>query len=309
MDGLTLLREVSEAYRNLQSLSLEASLIQESGDENADQRNERRVRFSYVPPDPMRYEPFGKRGIPQVAGGKNLHTVRFVPPQFGGTQFHSVPADRQPLPHRFHSKWPVSGEAFLFEGIDDQAASAEILRQERGCYVVAVGYAQPPLPEGMRTRRSPVLFRVDERNRMVMRLEGEIGHRHPMEEEVSWSRHTAKVSKIPVNEPIPEETFQFTAPPDATRLPTGQHGGSGWGGGFGSSFRHDPDNKRRYESRHSHDWQGDALVENAGFKLRGMTLTFERRLSFSDDGAELRVDERITGPKGAAETNCKLLVG
>jgi hypothetical protein len=40
---LTLLHEVSEAYRNLRTLELEAVLIHESGDEYDNQHGERRV--------------------------------------------------------------------------------------------------------------------------------------------------------------------------------------------------------------------------------------------------------------------------
>jgi hypothetical protein len=35
--------------------------------------------------------------------------------------------------------------------------------------------------------------------------------------------------------------------------------------------------------------------------MRGRLLQFERRLSFSADGAQLRVGERITGPGGIIE--------
>ena len=41
MDAVGLLREVPEAYRNLQTLMLEAGIINESGDENEHYRSER----------------------------------------------------------------------------------------------------------------------------------------------------------------------------------------------------------------------------------------------------------------------------
>jgi hypothetical protein len=60
--------------------------------------------------------------------------------------------------------------------------------------------------------------------------------------------------------------------------------------------------------RGAHEWQGDTLVERSDWKIRGLVLNFERRLTFSEDGKELRVEERVTGPKRYAETSCKLLV-
>ena len=51
----------------------------------------------------------------------------------------------------------------------------------------------------------------------------------------------------------------------------------------------------------SHSWDGDTLVEDSRWKMRGLLLQFERRLLFSADGTELRVRERINGPQGAVE--------
>jgi hypothetical protein len=56
MDALTLLRDVSDAYRALQSLSVEATISTDSGDENSSQQSEQRVRFFYAAPDQIRYE-------------------------------------------------------------------------------------------------------------------------------------------------------------------------------------------------------------------------------------------------------------
>jgi len=42
--------------------------------------------------------------------------------------------------------------------------------------------------------------------------------------------------------------------------------------------------------------------------MREMTLLFERRLTFSPDGKELYIAERITGPKGKLNSNDTLPV-
>jgi hypothetical protein len=294
MDALTLLREVSEAYRGLQSLELEAVIIGEWGDENANSRSERRVRFFYAAPDRIREEPCGKGGILHIADGKHFHSDHVS----GEPRCTSLPvAEVHPLPYFFNPEWPTSEAAFLYQRIRERVVSAEILRLEDGCYVVSVEYRKRPLNPTM--VKAPVLFWVDERNRMVMRRQGKSGHRPTTEDEVFWSRHTVMVQKMRANEPIPEETFQFTPPPRPA-LETG-HGGRGFVG-------HNRGEKRLFESHRSYEWQGETLVEHAKFVLRGMNLAFRRRLSFSDDGKELRVIERVSGPKGKVQTSCKLPV-
>lgn len=306
MDALTLLREVSEAYRGLQTLALEAALIQESGDENASQRGERRVRFFYAAPDRMRFEPCGKGGALQVADGKYLHTCFLDRGRhFGHDQtYTSVPiAETGPPPHVFQPEYASAGEAFLFPGIDERVAAAEILREEDGCHVVSVTY-EPPAHPGLVLSGSAVLFWVHMANRMVMRQQGEMGHRFPAEDEVTWSRHAMVVRQMRVNEPLPEETFHFTPPPDAI-LETCCGGG---GSGVTGFVEHGADGQRSLEYHGSHEWQGDILVEHAKWKIRGMKLSFERRLTFSEDGKELSVVERIAGPQGEVQTSCKLPV-
>ena len=141
MDALTLLREVSDAYRSLRSLSVEASILTESGDENFSQHSDQRVHFLNAAPDRIRYERFGRNGIVQVADGKELHT------SFGGGRFagkprySSVPAAKIPrLPHLFQPDFPfvVADEVFLYQGIEQGVVAAQILRHEDGCHVVSV---------------------------------------------------------------------------------------------------------------------------------------------------------------------------
>jgi len=116
MDALALLRGVSDAYRSLKNLAVEATILTESGDENSNQRSEQRVRFFYAAPDRIRYEPCGKNGIVQVADGRQLHTG-FGSHQFGGgPRYSSVPAaEMHRLPHLFRLDFPFGGgdEAFL----------------------------------------------------------------------------------------------------------------------------------------------------------------------------------------------------
>ena len=82
------------------------------------------------------------------------------------------------------------------------------------------------------------------------------------------------------------------------------------GGGGGSGFvQHSSDGQQRLEHHGSHEWDGDTLVEHSKWKIRGMSLAFERRLTFLVDEKELHITERITGPKGEVESSSDLPVG
>src|SRR5262249_34426078 len=90
MDAMAVLRDVSDAYRGLKTLEIEASIVVESGDEHSSQRSEQRVRFFYAAPERVRYERCGKKGMVQVADGEKLHTT-FPDHVGGGTRVSSVP--------------------------------------------------------------------------------------------------------------------------------------------------------------------------------------------------------------------------
>jgi hypothetical protein len=299
VDALTLLREVSEAYGRLQSLAIEATLVSESGDEDSNQRGEQRVRFFYAAPGRIRYESGGRHGQVQVSDGRLLHNVFSGHPGDRRPRYTSVPVDQMHcLPHQFRPDFPFAGSdaAFLFQGIDERVGEAKMLGDEAGCHVVSVTY-EPSPRRRIQIQGSAVVFRVNAENRMIMRQQADIGHRFPTEEEVNWTRHTVSVRTMRVNEPLPDDTFQFTPPPEAAEMAAGRCGVTmSASGGF---IEGGADDGRRLEHRGSHEWDGDTLVEHSKWKIRGMTLDFERRLSFTE--GELRVAERVTGPKGKAE--------
>jgi hypothetical protein len=308
MDAVALLRNVSDAYRALTTLAVEASVVTESGDENSNSRNEHRTRFLYAAPDRVRYDPFGGPGVAQVVDGESQHTV-FGGPRFpGGVRYAKTPvAQTHRLPHLFRPEFPIPGgdEPYLFIGIVQRVVAAEHRRDEDGCHVVAVAY-EPPSFSGLMT--SPTtLFWIDARTRMVMRQYGEVGHRFPASDEVNWTRHTISVRQMRIDEPLPDDAFRFTPPPGAAVEETGGACRVSVGGGSGFAEQR-PDGKR-IEHRGSHEWEGDTLVERSRWRMRGMTLEFVRRLTYSPDGNELRVEERVTGPKGETETSFTLPVG
>jgi hypothetical protein len=298
MDALQVLREVSDAYRRLRTLSVSAVHLTESGDENCSNSSRMRMRFLYAAPDKIRFEQLGKHGMSQVADGENIHTVFRMPGMSQGPNYSSVPASHMPfLPHAFRPEFPLSGDAaFLFTGIDERVEAAEVVRQEEGCLVLSVRYA-PSTHASFLVQGPPVFFWVRIEDRMVMRQQGRIGHRQPTEEEVNWSSHTISVESLTVDEALPDEAFRFT-PPAGVMSGRGGLGCAAGGGGF---IGNSADNAKRIEHRGSHSWDGDTLVENSRWKMRGLLLQFERRLSFSEDGTELRVGERISGPTETVE--------
>ncbi|MCZ2149758.1 MAG: hypothetical protein LC126_18515 [Bryobacterales bacterium] len=306
MDAILLLREVSSAYRGLKSLAVEAVMVTESGDEDLRRREEQRVRFFYKAPDRIRYEPCGKKGTVEVNDGEHLHTCFLLPGPGGGAPYYrTATAEMCWLPHRFRPEFPLSNEpVFLFAGIEERVAKAEVLREEDGCYVVSVAYEPSPHPGVI--AGGPVLYWVHPETWMVMRRQGDLGHRFPMGDEVQWSRHTVMVRTMGLNERLPEETFRFTPPAEAVLA----GGRSGTGGGSGTAFSAGgPDGPRRLEHRGWHEWDGETLVDHSVWKTRGVTLNFERRMIFSTDGKEVRVEERIRGPLGEVKGEFRLGAG
>lgn len=297
MDALEILAEVSDAYRRLQTLSVTATHLVESGDENSGTKSHTRVRFLYEAPNKIRSEQLGGRGMLQVADGENLHTVFPRLPAGHGPRYSSVPATHQPiLPHSFQSTFPITGNTvFLFAGIEENVESAEVLRQEDDCFVVSVRYAQPA-QSSLIVHGASIFYWIHTDHRMVMRRHGTTGHRRPTEEEIFWSSHTIAVDNLSLNEDLPEEAFHFTPPLDGTSMRGGVSGSGG--GGF---IENSVDEAKRVEHSGSHSWDGDTLVEHSRWKMRGLLLQLERRLLFSADGTELRVRERINGPKGTVE--------
>jgi hypothetical protein len=305
MDAFELLTSVSQTYRNLVSLALEAWTIRESGDEDSRNRSQVRTIFKYAAPDRLRYEQGGRRGMVQVVDGRQIHTCFNRGPIGRGPRCHSSPmAPERPLPHVFRPELPGAGgnEPFLYQAISEQVALSEIVREEHGCYVAAVTYAESPHP--MMLTRMPMLFWIDRETFLVKALLQEVGHRMPAEDEINWTTHNISVQKIEVNLSFPDGTFEFVPPAEAV-VTAGQHGflSGGGGGGF---VRFADDDPRHIEHRGSHEWEGETLVEHSKWKLRGTTLIFERRLTFSENSQELEIVERAKSAASETETSCFL---
>jgi hypothetical protein len=311
MNASAVLQEVARTYGNLQSLSTEIVSIDESGDEDSFSRSERRGVAFFVAPDRIRIEDGGRRGTVIVTNGTDLHTY------FGAPKRYSRTTVQRPdlLPGWFRPEFPGAGPVFLFSRIAEQVIEAQILREEpflshgseTSCQIVSVTYEPSPHP-GL-TVTSPVTFWVDSGTRLILRMDGEITHRMPAQAETHTNKRVVSFWHVAMNGPISADTFEYTPPADAvdTSDPRGRGGCvSGGGGGGNASFG--PDKSKWVENWHSHDWAGDTLIERDKLRLGGIDLTFERRLTFSEDRRELRVSERITGPTGQTQHDASIPV-
>lgn len=297
MEARALLATVAGTYRRLRALSAEAHITSETGDEITGSHHHHRARFLYAAPTRMRYETSLEHGGLLVCDGTELHQ------RFGGHRMAprprvttvAVPPFAQ-LPHVFKPQHPMGGddEPFLYHHIADDLISAEQRADEDGCHVVSARYTAAPLPYVV--DRSPVTFWIDPRTMLVLRQRGEQVMRFPTEDEVQRSRYDVAVLSIRADEEPRADAFVFAPPPEAVALP---HGcgmfSTGAGAGFG---RRDEKGGGWIEHRGSHEWEGDTLVEHSTWKLRGVSVAFERRMQFADKGAELQVEEIATGPHG-----------
>ncbi len=156
---------------------------------------------------------------------------------------------------------------------------------------------------------SPVVYSIDPRTRLVSRIEAEVSMRMPAQDLTRVSRHTVLFENAIVDEPISPEVFTFVPPADAVDASgPGGSGGIGFGGGGGGSFP-GSGGDGRYESRHHQEWEGETFVERCKLRVHGIDLSFERRLTFSEDRRELTVSERITGPQGEVSHDLLLPLG
>ena len=152
---------------------------------------------------------------------------------------------------------------------------------------------------------SPVQYWIDSKTQMVLAAGTRDLNARPAQDHTTNSKHAISFVNAIIDERIAAEVFTFTPPADAVDAsdPRGRCGIS-IGGSGGGSFR-GPGGEGRVEHRHSHEW-GDTLIERYKLRVYGIDLTFERRLTFSEDRRELRVSERIIGTNGEATRDLSL---
>jgi outer membrane lipoprotein-sorting protein len=289
MDARELLNRVAETYAKLESFEVDILHTSESGDEDASRSSSHRSRGWFEAPHKVRWQQNSSRGIVMVTDGVDRH-------HYSGAMKHYSGGTVQPgqrLMGSFLSEHPLGGGmVFLFAGIAEKVAEAVVVKEEPEQVVVSVRYKTEPNPI---YSHSVVLFTINSRSNLVLRMEGEATHQFPGQDESQTSREVSIFSHGFLNQPIPEATFQYVPPADAVDQ-SEQHRRSGDG-----TARRGPDG---FETWHSSDWEGETFVDNFELKIRAMELKFERRLTFA--GKDLEILETVSGPHGGSEHTCRL---
>ncbi|MBV8842487.1 MAG: hypothetical protein JO307_06720 [Bryobacterales bacterium] len=295
MDASTLLGRVAEAYANLKSLSADILTITESGDEASRSRSEQRSKAYFVAPDKIRIEQGGSHESLFVCDGVVLQTFFAPIKRHSRVNVH----EGSFLPGFFRPDHPLLGGPpdFLFHHVNERVASAEMLPEPAtGIQALSVSYEPSPYPQLV--SGSPVTYWVDSGTHLIVRAEGKISHRRPASDEISTQNKVLSFDLKP-GAAVAPATFEYAPPADAISGPGGRAGGGGSAGG-GHMIRTGRNRGNWMESRNSHEWDGEILIERYNLRIHGMDLMFERRITFSDDRKEVRISERIAGPSGEA---------
>jgi hypothetical protein len=290
MDARALLKIVADTYAKMQSFEVEILSTVESGGDEELHRSRQRARAFFAAPNKVRIEQSGRRGIVTVSDGVDHHHYLKGPKQYWTS---AAPLNRL-FAGAFRPESPLTaGIVFLFPRMAEKVALAEILKEDDSSVVVSVTYdSSPDNP----VSASPIVFWIDKRTNLASRMKGEVTHRFPHDDESHTTRNEYKYAHAFLNQPIPAQTFEYIPPSDAVD-------GSSRRPGSGTS-NHGLDEKRRFETWHHALWEGETFIDQFELKIRGLELNFERRLAFA--GNELRILEKITGPKGSNERQFSL---
>jgi outer membrane lipoprotein-sorting protein len=285
MDARELLKKVGEAYAKLESFEVEILFTSESGDEDFFSCKRQRGRALFAAPNKVRVDYGGRQGVVLVTDGVDSH-------HYFRRQKHYQTWAVEPG-HRpeglFNPKYPLSGaNMFLYNHIAEGVAGSEILREEPEAHVViSVTYdAVPDSPASS----SAITFWVDTRTNLVSRVEGDVTYVFPPHNVQHASRQILSYTHAFLDQPIPPQTFEYVPPADAIS-DSDQHRRAG----SGTARR----GANGFETWHSAAWEDETFVDNFELKIRGLELSFERRLTFDDKN--LKISEKIAGPRGETE--------
>ncbi|HEY1753917.1 MAG TPA: hypothetical protein VGG72_00870 [Bryobacteraceae bacterium] len=297
---MAVLESVARAYAGLKTLSVEMLSVTESNHAGSSNRGGQRNKAWFESPDRVRIETGGRNGMVLVTDGIDWHTFFTLPKRY--LKRSSVRG--RPLPGEFrpeHAALFGNPPVFLFPRIAERVKSTEILARDGDSILISVAYEEPDHP--LVRLSSPVQYSIDAKTHLVSRIEGEVSMRMPAQDETTVRKHAVSFANAVVDEPFAADVFTFVPPADAVEGPRGRGGFiGGGGGGFVGSGR-----KGRFENRHSHEWEGDTLVQTYTLRMHGIDVTFERRLTFSEDRSELKVSETISGPAGTLRAICPCL--
>lgn len=291
MDAAEILQNVAAAYARLNTLSVEGVIVIESEDYGSHSRIERPYKAFFAAPGKLRIDEGGQRGDAVVIDGVNVHHYFARLKQYGKLPLQG---SQQLQPGSFNPEQPVTNSTiFRFQRIAERVVKAEFLRNEQssehrpdGLYhVISIHYELPP-PPGLALSASPVTVWVHSKTHMVWRLEGEVEYRIPEEEDTRTSRNIIVFTKVAADQPIPSGTFDYNPPEGAVDISRPETGG----GPSGTCAT-------------------NSAVRGSSMRLDGIALSFERRLTISDDRTQLHIEDRVTTPAGSTVRNFTVPLG
>jgi hypothetical protein len=259
------------------------------------------ARCCFAAPDKVRAEHGGRRGSVMVTDGTELHTY-WRP---AGRYFRTAAPPSDSLPGCFRPEFPFAGgPVFLFARISQKIQTARLLPDERDCHAVLVTYT--PADSHIPISGPVVTFWINAHTNLVSRTEMVITHRWPEHREPDTRKQITIFTRSVIDDEIPAAVFDFVTPAGIAGDSAALRGRCGTGGG--SRFR-STRGSNSVEASQSHDWDGDIFVERESLKLRSAELTMDRRFTFSDDGTELTITERVSACGAAAEHDFRIALG
>ena len=210
------MKKVAETYGSLRTYQFEAQVVNETVSESNESRS-RNTRISAAkPPDRRRLESKGgQMASMRIFDGQSVWEYRPGPNQFARQDQKSY------QPPRMNT---LGDPVESYKSLEKFEANAKLLREEtlnaggadRACWVVEV---PPRFPVGgIVIERSPTTYWVEKATHLIVKETETTKLKPPMQDTPQTQISTTTYSVLRVAEPIPDDLFKFTPPPNASEV-------------------------------------------------------------------------------------------
>ncbi len=214
--GPEIMKKVAETYGSLKTYQFESLVVNETVSESNESRS-RNTRISAAkPPDRRRLESKGgQMASMRIFDGQSVWEYRPGPNQFARQDQKSY------QPPRMNT---LGDPVESYKSLEKFGANAKLLREEtlnaggadRACWVVEV---PPHFPvSGIVIERSPTTYWVEKATHLIVKETATTKLKPPMQDTPQTQISTATYSVLRVAEPIPDDLFKFTPPPNASEV-------------------------------------------------------------------------------------------
>jgi outer membrane lipoprotein-sorting protein/peroxiredoxin len=199
-DAAEILKKVEETYKNLRSYDFVEVMAGDSApaDSGLSMHNDRSIRVARAPGRKSRFEQVG--GLVEISDGE--HTWQYAQQ----TNTYTMRAGASDGIHiiSINTRDIKSARVLREEPVNLQSAPSP-------CYVVEVSY-QPPSNARPGTEAQSTTYWVDKDRYLVLKTSMTTGRG-------SFANiFTETITKVVINQPLPDSLFQFTPPPGATQV-------------------------------------------------------------------------------------------